>query len=213
MKQILHETQILGPIYMYAQYEAYDTIVIEACENYQKKTFRNRYQLLTTNGIATLSIPLKKGKNNQMSVTDVQISYDESWHLQHLQTIRSAYGKSPYYEYYFPEIEDIFMSEETHLLAFNSRLLTLMLKNLKIQIPVSMTTSYQKPDTIQFDTVDFRNQKSPENYWYQPYVQIWSDRYDFASNLSILDLLFCTGTEATSILNKTRTFNNNLINS
>lgn len=212
MKQILHETQTLGPIYTYMQYEAYSKIFIEVCENYQKKTVRNRYQLMTTNGVITLSIPLKKGKNNQMPVSEVQIAYDESWHLQQLHTIRSAYGKSAYFEYYFPELEDIFMAEEKYLVTFNNRLLSSMLKNLKLTVPIDMTSSYIHPEDIDLYTADFRNQKSPDYIQYQPYIQVWSDRFNFAPNLSILDLLFCTGPEANSILNKTRTFNNNLIN-
>lgn len=213
MKQLLQETQIFGPVYSFMHYPVYENIIIEGCENYQKKTFRNRYQLLTTNGLITLSIPLKKGKNNQTPISEILISYDEPWHLQHLHTIRSAYGNSAYFEYYYPEIEQIFMEKESHLLALNQRILDLMIKNLKLSNTISISSIYLRPEEVNIDdNLDFRNCYAPQEYHFHPYPQVWSDRYDFIKNLSILDLLFCMGHESIYILNKSKTLNNNLIN-
>ncbi len=212
MSQLLQDTQILAPIFTYLNYIDIEDILVESYEHYQKKTERNRYRLLTANGIVTLSIPLKKGKNNQTPVKDVQIAYDEPWHIQHLHTIRSAYGKSAYFEYYYPELEAIFMSEETHLLNFNQRLLKWTLKCLRLPCNLLNTTKYVEPKLIQGDIIDIRNQKAPENFHFQPYQQVWSDRFSFTANLSILDLLFCMGHEATYILNSTNSLNIKILN-
>ena len=207
MSQLLQETQILAPIYSYLNYTDDDEILIESCEHYQKKTARNRYRLLTANGVIILSIPLKKGKNNQMPVKDVQIAYDEPWHLQHLHTIRSAYGKSAYFEYYYPELEAIFISGETHLLNLNQRMLKWSLKCLRLQCSLSLTKKYVEPGYMPGTITDIRNQKVPGYFHFQSYPQVWSDRFSFVANLSILDLIFCMGHEATHILNNTKALN------
>lgn len=213
MKQLLQETQIFGPIYTFMQYPVYENIIIEGCENYQKKTFRNRYQLLSTNGLITLSIPLKKGKNHQAPISDILIAYDEPWYLQHLHTIRSAYGNSAYFDYYYPEIEQVLMEKESHLLALNQRLLGLMIKNLKLSNTTSLSLNYLRSEEVNDDhIIDFRNCHAPEDFQFHPYPQVWSDRYDFVKNLSILDLLFCMGHETIYILNKSKLLNNSLIN-
>lgn len=212
MNQILQETQILAPIYSYLHYTDHEAILIDAYEHYKKKTSRNRYQLLTTNGVVTLSVPLKKGKNSQTPVKDVLIAYDEPWHLQHLHAIRSAYGNSAYFEYYYSSLERIFMAQETHLLQFNLSLLKWAFKCLKLDCDLSLTTTYINPKEVIDTITDIRDQKVPDSYRFQSYPQVWSDRFDFITNLSILDLIFCMGHEATHILNQTKSLNNKLIN-
>ena len=108
MNSIIQETQIFGPIGIFAHYLNKDEIIVEKHENYQKRSFRNRYDILTTNGVLRLTIPLCKGKNNKMPITEVKLAYDDNWVDIHLQTIRSAYGKSPYFEFYFDDLEKIF---------------------------------------------------------------------------------------------------------
>lgn len=212
-KKVLQETQVFGPVYSYIQYTETDELIIEVCENYQKKTYRNRYRLLTSNGITTLSIPLKKGKNNQTPISEVLIAYDEPWHLQHLQTIRSAYGRSAYFEYYFPEIEEILMLEKSHLLDLNDLILKFFLKRLKLTVRHSHSENYEKSTvTVSNHVTDFRNHKVPSDYTFISYPQVWSDRFEFVPNLSILDLLFCMGHEAQYILKNLNFVRNNNFN-
>lgn len=199
MTSILHESQIFGPINLFCQYIGKEKLCIEKHEHYQKRSFRNRYSILTANGPVTLSIPLKKGKNAGTNITDVQISYDENWVEKHVQAIRSAYGKSPYFEFYYDDIELILKKKHPSLFLLNMDTLHYSLKKLKLPIAVEYTDSYQKEYP---DKMDLRNLNWNLYQTQIKYMQVWEEKFNFTPNLSILDLLFCTGPESVSVLTK-----------
>ena len=49
-----------APIPLYRQLYKVDTLELEAHENYNKSSYRNRMEIATSNGKLTLSIPLTK---------------------------------------------------------------------------------------------------------------------------------------------------------
>lgn len=199
MNSIIQETQIFGPIGIFAHYLNKDEIIVETHENYQKRSFRNRYDILTTNGVLRLTIPLCKGKNNKMPITEVKIAYDDNWVDIHLQTIRSAYGKSPYFEFYFDGLEKIFARKHSLLFDFNMECMLFIFNKLKLPNTISTSNSYEP----QYDNlVDLRNKKWDDSQDHSSYVQVWEDKFGFTPNLSILDLLFCMGPESISYLRK-----------
>lgn len=202
MKTILHEVQFFGPTSYYSHYIGAETLLLEKHENYQKRSFRNRYHILTANGPTSLSIPLVKGKNNQQAITDVKISYDENWPEVHLQTIRSAYGKSAYFEYYFPELHSILSKRPAFLFDLNINSLQWTLKKLKLDTSVLFTESFCKNIEEEALITDLRNTKLTNQPNTIKYPQVWADKFDFTAHLSILDLLFCTGPEASFTLSK-----------
>jgi len=208
MKSILHESQIFGPISQFSQYVGKETLLIEKNESYQKRSFRNRYSILTSNGPVTLSIPLKKGKNAGTAITDVRISYDENWVDKHLHCIRSAYGKSPYFEFYYYDVEKILKKKHSYLFLLNMDTLHFAIKKLKLQLTVEYTHSYQKD---YFNISDLRNIEWNLYQTTIKYTQVWEEKFNFTPNLSILDVLFCAGPESTSVLTKINAANNLII--
>ena len=184
---------------LFSQYSGKEKLCIEKHEHYQKRSFRNRYSILTANGPVTLSIPLKKGKNAGTNITDVQISYDENWVEKHVHAIRSAYGKSPYFEFYFDDLEKILKKKHPSLFLLNMDTLYYVLKKLKLQIAVEYTDSYQKdyPDMMDLRNINWNLYQTQIKY-----MQVWEEKFNFTPNLSILDLLFCTGPESVSVLTK-----------
>lgn len=200
-KTIIQESQIFGPISSYMWYHSDSEILIEAQENYQKRSFRNRYQILTSNGPLTLSIPLTKGKNQQMSINEVKISYDEDWTRSHIHAIRSSYGKSPYFEFYFHDVASLLMTKYEKLVDLNQAALLIMIKLLKINKKPQKTDTFVKSyETSKY--LDIRDQ-TIESLKFQYYQQVWEHKFGFQKNLSILDLLFCKGPESILVLKET----------
>jgi hypothetical protein len=201
---LLHETQTFSPASLYNEYISVQEVRIEACENYQKRSLRNKYYILTSQGPLAMTIPLKSGKNAQMPIKEVSISYEENWPKHHLHTLKSAYGKSPYFEFYFDKIENLFHKNIPGLYDFNMSALSLMLKLLKLPVMVTETKEYKK-ETDNF----INNQRNkfviqPEILEMKevPYVQVWSKQHMFYQGLSILDTLFCMGPQTTQVLTK-----------
>lgn len=199
MNTILHESQIFSSVYLYSVYTAADLIVTEQHENYQKRSPRNRFTVLTANGPLTLSIPLQKGKNQQMPVREVRIAYDEPWIQSHLQCLRSSYGRSPYFDHYFTRLEQLYKKRWPFLFDLNSETLLWALQQLHLDLNVKSTERYIRNYSGLADLRAFG--------WSQltcpvKYAQVWEEKFNFTANLSILDLLFCTGPEALSVLLK-----------
>ena len=178
-------SQIWGNVELYALLKSNKQIQFEAYEHYQKRSTRNRYNIAAANGLQTLSIPLKKGKNNQTRITDVLISYDENWVNKHLTAIQSAYGKSAYFEHYYPFIEALYLTKPSNLYNLNRQTIELINRFLQIDYPFTQTTEYKGLSI-----------KSYESFVPKSYQQVFEYKNGFISRTCILDLLFCMGPEA-----------------
>ena len=159
------------------------------------------------NGPVLLSVPLVKGKNRAMPIEDVVISYDENWQIQHIRTLESAYGNSPFFEEYFSTIHDLLGKKFKYLLDFNQEALQLMIQLTGVPIQLHQTVNYTFKDEIQtsdmMDKRDFYKAKKiqPDTHFIK-YPQLFEDKHGFIPGLSILDLLFCTGPECIFYLKK-----------
>lgn len=205
---LLIETQSLGPIASFVLINQSESVIIEHCEHYQKRSYRNRYKINTSNGYQMLSIPLAKGKNSQLPISDVKIAYNENWIYTHLQAIRSAYGRSPYFEYYYDDITQLMNKRFDYLWDFNLSFLEYFINKLKIKIHLKNTTTYEhKYNNLK----DLRFAFNWDQYNISQYTPVWAHECDIPSDVSVLDLLFCTGPEAKLYLNNYNTLVNNKI--
>jgi len=190
----------LPPIEFFVAIDGYDTILIEKQDYYQKQTYRNRTVLQLANKVATLSVPVIGG-NKKVKYKDILIDYSQKWKNIHLRGIQSAYGKAPYFEYFFPEIQQVFVEAPSSLYTFNLRLLTLCLGFLKSPAKIEETAIYG-PHLGQRDLRGQINAKEPYQFRaiYEPYPYTQLFGLNFVPNLGILDLLFCEGPRAREII-------------
>lgn len=157
---------------------------------------------MSSQGALLLSIPLKNGKNSQQKITDVLIDNDSTWNINHLRSIKSCYGKSPYFDFYFSRIKAVLDLKHNFLFDLNLSLINTIINLLNIEEAIEMSTSYLKKMSVDFE--DKRNALSPKtkdgridsDLNFKQYDQVFSDQIKFEPNLSILDLLFCLGPEA-----------------
>lgn len=172
-----------------------DDVSIELYETYQKQSCRTRCNVMTANGIQTLTIPVIKTNGNHTLTKDIEISYKEAWQQIHLRCLESAYRKSAYFDYYFPYFEKIYKQKFNTLIELNDYCLKTILKLLKVKKEYSYTEDFEKI----VDDKDFRISLSKNNYnnfEMKPYYQVFADRHGFVSNLSIVDLLFNEGSNS-----------------
>ena len=172
-----------------------DDVSIELYETYQKQSCRTRCNVMTANGIQTLTIPVIKTNGNHTLTKDIEISYKEAWQQIHLRCLESAYRKSAYFDYYFPYFEKIYKQKFNTLIELNDYCLKTILKLLKVKKEYSYTEDFEKI----VDDKDYRISLSKNNYnnfEMKPYYQVFADRHGFVSNLSIVDLLFNEGSNS-----------------
>jgi len=169
-----------------------DHVLIEAHENYQKQTYRNRATILTGNGLYDLIIPIIRSSEKQMK--EVKIDYSSAWQRHHWKTIESAYNHSPYFLYYRDFLEPFFHKKFTFLFDLNLDLLHLLRTLFSITNTLSLSENFEvQPKNME----DLRNFFLPKNRTFRQkrvvYQQIFSDRFNFAENLACIDYLFTSG--------------------
>lgn len=179
-----------------------DELVFFPEDTYQRQSFFNRTQIRLANKVGTLSVPIQ-GRRPRISQKRIKIDFSQNWVNIHLRGIQSAYGKAPFYEYYFPYFEAIFQQNFESLWELNWEMLTICLKLLGM--PVNLRVHDMVQD--QTWTEDIRGHLMPsmpfsDRDYYDPksYFQLFG--LDFDPNLSILDLLFCEGPASKSIVLK-----------
>ena len=127
-RQIILSTAYFPPIEYFAYILEAEEIFIEKEENYHKQTYRNRCYILSVNGPQCLSVPVYAGSLHKTIIKDIRIDYSKRWQQVHLRAIRSSYGSSPFFQYYFEEFESIIQNNYEFLLDLNMNLLELILK-------------------------------------------------------------------------------------
>ena len=200
MKTLL-STSLFAPIEYYSHLVNKENIFIESQENYIRQSYRNRYNILSANGIIPLSVPVIKESTVKIKIKDVRISYDDNWQKQHLKTLESAYKSSPFYEFYIDDFITFFSSKPKYLFDLNCSVQDVILELLEVDKKINYTEVYA--DNID-KIYDYRNSISPKNkvstYNAKKYIQVFDDKFDFVPNLSILDMLFNLGPESFSYL-------------
>lgn len=189
---VLLECENFPCIAWYKMFLRNENIQIEQHEYFVRKSFRNRAVIAGPNGLITLSIPLKGGRNQKNVMKDIEISYDENWQTVHWKTIESCYRRSPYFEYYAEDIKMLFEKKHHFLVDYNIQCIHLVNQLLQVKKELVLTEKYEK---MPLDTwVDARNLFDENKDIQLPsYIQVFQDRIGFKSNLSILDMLFCDG--------------------
>ena len=202
---ILLSTAYFAPIRYFSKLAVYPEIYIEQHENFIKQTYRNRTVILGANGPIPLIVPVEKGRGQKILIKDLRIAYDEEWQRNHWRTIFSAYNSSPFFEYYADDIERFFKKKHEFLFDFNQQITETLLEILEIPVSLNLTEDFgQIPENY----LNFREQISPKthlidpdpNFVAQPYTQVFSEKFGFVPDLSILDLLFNEGPSAHSLL-------------
>jgi hypothetical protein len=182
---------------------------LDTHEHYQKQSWRNRCQILSANGPLNLIVPVKH--QGKMAAKEVRIDYSESWARVHLGTLQSSYGKSPWFEHYFPILEPLWRKQHVFLLDFQLLALQFCIKTLHVnpQMEFSKAFSEFEPTDTKAEIVDLRGQFSPKkesglaSLSVKPYYQSFGST--FVNGLSILDLLFQQGPASRRHLQNDRT--------
>lgn len=180
-------------------------IKIEKYDHFEKMSFRNRYIIAGANGLQNLTVPVAGGREQKALMKDVRIDNSVNWKMKHWRSLISAYSKTPFFEFYYTDIQALLFSKEEFLFPFNIAVLEWLCKTLKINVTIEFTEVFRKEYR---EGADYRNCILPKNFQDNSkrqlphYPQVFEDRLGFQPNLSILDLLFCQGPNALSLLHQ-----------
>ena len=151
MKALLSSTYF-GPIQWYQKLNRYDECLIERHESFIKQTYRNRMLIPTTNGPLSLTIPTNH--NTSLAMKDIRISDHANWRHVHWNALLSAYGESPFFEYYQDDIRPFYEKKYEFLFDFNMEITEKMIELLDIRPKISITNEYIQSEELKVKSIE-----------------------------------------------------------
>jgi hypothetical protein len=198
--KILISSAYLPPIEYFSLILQTDKVFIEREENYLKQTFRNRCYILSAHGQQILTIPVYLGSLHKTPIKDIRVDYSKRWQQVHLRAIIASYRSSPYFEFYFEDLEKIILKNHEFLLELNTELTESLLKILGMRITISYTTIFEPVGEADND---FRYKIAPKKESYfvpKEYLRVFDNRHKLVHGMSVIDLIFNMGPEAVNYL-------------
>lgn len=186
-----------GSTYYYASLLKPNEVYFDINIPYNKMWAINRCNILSANGIQTLTVPLVKPKYGAKTpLKDLEISTHGNWEHLHWGALFSAYGKTPFFEYIEADLHHIFENHSKWLIDFNFSIhqFVVDLMQLPIKNAVSPENGLIMPNELTTKNLDMEQTV--------PYYQLWQERYNFVPGLSIIDLFMNEGPHGIFTLNQ-----------
>lgn len=198
-----------------------DRVEVEACESYQKQSYRNRCRIYSAAGPEALVVPVVHAKGEKIPIRDVRIDYSEPWVRLHERAMTAAYNHSAFFEYYRDDLFHILEGQETFLFDLNWKLTEKLIELCGLRVQPSPTVSFLPPmpmpavgvlpeasvtDLRALIQPKYRGESLLHRYGREtPYFQLFPAGGSFIPDLSVLDLLCAEGPNAISFLSGMKT--------
>ncbi len=190
--------QLFGSTAYYAAVARFaDTAVDFSMRADKRFKSAHRYKIVDTRGELFLTVPVCHLSGNR-GWSDVCISDHGQWWKLHITALESAYGRTPFFEFYIdrilPLLTDPAQSSFGTIGSLNREADRLIRRIL--ELPQALEPE-QLPETYtDLRRHDFNDINLPE-YW-----QIRADSLGFRAGMSILDMIFNIGPEAALLIRR-----------
>ena len=180
------------PTEYFALLAKYSSVYIEACENYQKQSYRNRCRIYAADGPQALNFPVRHRDGTfNLPIREIAVDYSTPWVEKAERCIETAYRSSAYFEYYRDELFAILDAHPATLWELDMRIIRFFLDRIGLRTELVPTTEFAA------EHVDIHPKRPnailQENGLDRPYYQVFANRHGFVPNLSVMDLLFNEG--------------------
>lgn len=200
--------QFCATINYYACLASYERVAIDTGMRYDKRfKTAHRCTIADVRGPLRLTVPVEnprstlsaKGDNVHQALTwsDIIVSSHGEWWSDHIVSLESAYGRTPYFEFYFDRIRPWLANRRLSVAELDTALDAVIRSILGLETHVeALDASTIKEDFIDLRRADFQTERIV------PYYQVRQEKLGFLPGMSILDLIFNMGPEAQLILHE-----------
>ncbi len=171
-----------------------------------------------------MTVPVWKKGLGLQRIDEVKICHEGRWAKKHLESLKSAYGKAPYFRDHLEFVEEMFSPSVERLLDLNMEIIRYLIGQLHIDTKIVLLSELRieaRGDQMLIEICKklgashFLAQHATKKYlneglfeeagiklkYFKPpsltYPQLWGS---FIPNLSTFDLLFNCGPKACDIL-------------
>ncbi len=180
------------PTEYFAVLAKYSSVYVEACEHYQKQSYRNRCRIYAADGPQMLNFPVRHREGTfNLPIREIEVDYSTPWVEKAERCIETAYRSSAYFEYYRDELFAILDAHPATLWELDMRIIRFFLDKIGLRTELVPTEAFAA------EHVDIHPKRPnailQENGLVRPYYQVFANRHGFVPNLSVMDLLFNEG--------------------
>lgn len=183
--------QLFGTVGYYALVARYGAVYVDSEMRYDKRAKAvHRYAVADTRGRLELTVPVSK-ESGVCAWNAVSVSAHGRWWDVHRTALESAYGRTPFFEFYIDRFLPLFSPREPGVFESVTDLCKradALVRDI-LTLPQPLSEMPEKYDD--FRRTDFVNACAPQRY-----RQVREQALGFIDRLSILDLIFSTGPEA-----------------
>lgn len=222
-----HQPQYLAYTGYFDKIDQADIFVLLDTVQYKKNEWINRNRLKTPNGAQFITVPVSFKFGD--AIKDVAIALNIPWQKKHLQTIRTYYSKTPYFDTFFETLENVLQQNFEFLGELNIKLIreisSLLGIDTCLEVSSKLPEMLVEPDLRlislckHFACNTYLAGAGGKDYmnlsvWEEHGVKVVFQRFeesersqlfgDFIPNLSIADLFMNEGGQSTKILRQAR---------
>ncbi len=185
-------------------------------------TTRNRFK--NHQGSLWMTLPVKKKGLGLQKINAVRICHDGRWGKKHLESLRNAYAKAPYFKDHLNFLEELFSTKFEKLIDLNLKIIGYLMRHLQIEAKITLSSELEikaKGDNLLIEICrrlgasQFLVQSAARKHFdidrfkkagirltdvklpSPVYPQLWGS---FIPNLSALDLVLNCGSKAHDII-------------
>ena len=195
---------------------------------FTRRDWRTRNRIKTQHGVAWLSVPVQtKGKYHQ-TIDETRVA-DATWAGRHWATIQSAYGGAPFFREFAPTLEPLYegRAADERLSDVNHSFIAAICTLLGIATPITWSSFYPHGGGRNERLVDLCRSAGASDYLSGPNARAYMDEEQFTQAgvrvqfadysgypeypqlhppfehaVSVLDLLFSAGPDATRYMKR-----------
>ncbi len=217
-----HQPVYLPSLHLMNKIALSDCLVLLGHCQFVKQSWHHRNQIRAGKDSICLTIPILQRKKFGQSLIEAQTAGDH-WKRKHLKSIHEGYGKRPYFQDYYPDIERIILAPHDSLAALNNALLLQFMNWCDLSPKVVHSEDHDiqghKTDMLinlchltgadhyisnegsraYLDEGLFR-QNDIQHHWQDFTHPIYDQGRDFIPNLSIIDALFNVGPDCAALV-------------
>jgi hypothetical protein len=207
-----------------------DLFVVMDDLQYEAQNFQNRNRVKVNNGALWLTVPLVRGSQTERICDkriDNSVEGKQNWQRRSWETLRTHYGRAPYFNLYAPVLEEIYTRRWDKLLDLDLYILRVMMDWFELRKPVVLASSLELTGQKTERIVDLCQKVKARTYlsgkggskgylelsqfdragihlaWQEFAHPEYPQRYPgigFVSHLAALDLIFNCGPESKRVL-------------
>jgi hypothetical protein len=212
------------PGFFYKAYQADIFVMLDQVQFPLGTTWLSRNRFKNDQGTLWMTVPVWKKGLGLQRIDEVKICHEGRWAKKHLESLKSGYGKAPYFRDHLEFVEGMFSPSAERLLDLNMEIIRYLMGQLRIETKLVFLSELgiqSRGDQMLMEICKklgashFLAQHATKKYlneglfqeagielkYFKPpsliYPQLWGS---FIPNLSTFDILFNCGPKARDIL-------------